>query len=59
MGHQNNSENDRKRVSVSGTYIQLVHPNVYQGAQNYYKIKGVPWVAKIILQQKVHYKTKS
>ena len=52
-GRRNNSENDRDTIiRLFGTYIELVHPYVYQGAQHYYKIKSVPWVAKIILQQK-------
>ena len=39
-----------KLKDVEDTYIQSRHPNVYEGAENYHKIKSIPGITKIVLQ---------
>ena len=32
------------------TYIELGHPDVYEGTQHNHKIESIPWITKIVLK---------
>ena len=50
MGRRNNSEMLHQIKDVDDTYIESRHPNVYEGAEYYHKIKSIPGITKIVLQ---------